>query len=120
MQKFAFCLSGFGDVTSVERAPKGTLVKIRVLSKCLDDIELECLVDKPDLIDRLDDLRESCAEKEYMLLHFSAHYLQFRYCHAGMKKRDPRQMVQLKGKLMDFEGWLRSSELPPAISPRDI
>ncbi len=120
MSKFALCLSGFGDITGIERVPRGMMIKIKVLSKSSDDIELECLVDQPDLIDRLDTLSQSCYDKEYVVIHFIAHYSQLSYCYTGWTKQDPDQMVRLKGKLMEFKGWVRDGELPAPSSPKDI
>lgn len=120
MSKFAFCLSGFGDITGIERVQGKMMIKVKILSKSSDDIELECLVDQQELIDRLDTLSQSCYDKEYVVMHFIAHYSELSYCHAGLTEQDPKQMVQLKGKLIEFRGWVRDSELPPPSSPKDI
>ncbi|HVV67735.1 MAG TPA: hypothetical protein VHE99_01675 [Gammaproteobacteria bacterium] len=120
MSKFVLCLSGFGNLSSIEQAPEGMILKIKVLSWSSDDIELECLVDEADLITRLDELTQACQTGEYVVLHFVAHYNQFSQCYAGLTEQDPAQMVQLKSRLMGFKGWLRDSNLPPATSPKDI
>jgi hypothetical protein len=120
MSKFALCLSGFGDLTSIKRIPRGMMIKIKVLSQSSDDIELECLVDNADLISQLDQLIQACHAEEYVVLYFVAHYSEFSHCHVGLTKRDPNHMMQLKSSLVTFKGWLRNRNLPPAISPKDI
>jgi hypothetical protein len=118
MHKFTFALSGFGYWTACKRIPEGMLITIQVLSDSRDAIELACVVDNLSLVKKLDDLEQACHVGEYAILRFVAQYKQFSYCHTGLVE-DPN-MVQLQGKLVELEGWLRSGELPPAISPEDI
>jgi hypothetical protein len=117
---FKFYLSGFGHLTEMKSIPEGMSIKINVLSESSDNIELECIVSKPDLVEHLDNLRLACRVEECVVLQFIAYYTKFSYCHAGLTEQDPKQIVQLQGRLMSVEGWLRSIHLPPATSPDDI
>lgn len=120
MNKFALSLSGFGNLIETQRISKGILIKIKVFSGSSDDIELECTVNKPDLIEQLDNLLLECRADEHVVLQFIVHYTQFLHCHTGLTKQDPKHMVQLKGTLISFHGQLRSNDLPPATSAHDL
>lgn len=120
MSKFTFRLSGFGHLKDIQRTPVGMLVKINVLFRSTDEVELECIVKKPELVNQLDHLQLACQSEEDIVVNFIVHYKNLLHCHAGLTKQDPKQMVKLKGQLTSCQGWLRSKDLPPATSPRDI
>ncbi|HVV67981.1 MAG TPA: hypothetical protein VHE99_02935 [Gammaproteobacteria bacterium] len=117
--KFTFCLSGYGYWIDSKKSLEGTLIKIRVLSGTADDIELECVVDASHLV-MLENLKQQWRVGEYVVMYFTAHYLHLSNCQSGLTAQDPKQMVQLKGKLISLRCWLQDGEKPAATSPEEL
>ncbi len=114
---FKLCMSGYGHWIETTDTPQGTMVKIKVHSDGSENIELDCIVDTPQLLTQLQELKERCRNEEYILLQFIVHYSSFGHCYSGLA--GDKDMLQIKGRLMALQGWIENSE-HLATSPDEV
>lgn len=104
-----FTLSGTGYLNNVIHSNGNTIARINVINRfgssnhASDDIWIDCQVKLNNLLPYITELESNLKFGKTVILRFNVKYSSFDFCHSGISKDDPNNILQLQGNLLSID-----------------